>query len=196
MPRISWRKFSRMAEKSRNSWTFSPSKVSRYTVSFTVVPWKFNSQLLGNISELSCTCRFRLPSGTPDQTILFNFLGSDFESFFTSVDTPRDDPRLAVGRLTVEGSGGRQLYNNCVYNYSPNEGIMCYISASGVLRHMHYAALHLSVIIIFVCSVGTLLVKTEVNLISWSLGITLVSRGWILYKYFNFSFLLLDMILI
>ena len=32
MPRISWRKLSRMAEKSRNSWKFSPSKVSRYTV--------------------------------------------------------------------------------------------------------------------------------------------------------------------
>ncbi len=32
MPKISWRKFSRMAVKSRTSWKFSPSKVSRYTV--------------------------------------------------------------------------------------------------------------------------------------------------------------------
>ncbi len=56
-----------------------------------------------------CTCRFRLPTGSPDPTILFNFLGSDFNPFFTSVNTPRDDPQLAVGRLTVEGSGGRQL---------------------------------------------------------------------------------------
>lgn len=43
-----------------------------------------------------------------DERLLLEFLGADFNNFFTSTGEPTDDPVLAVGRLTVEGSGGKQ----------------------------------------------------------------------------------------
>ena len=50
--------------------------------------------------------RFRLPAGFLDRQLLLDFLGSDFNGFFSSVNPPTNEPSLAMERLTVEGSGG------------------------------------------------------------------------------------------
>ena len=58
-----------------------------------------------NFSTMSLN-RFRLPAESPDTQLLDEFLGNDYNGFFSSVDPPTDEPSLAVERLTVEGSGG------------------------------------------------------------------------------------------
>lgn len=53
--------------------------------------------------------RFRVPSTQDlDTNLLLEFLGNEINSFFSNTDKPRDNPVLAVERLTVEGSGGEQ----------------------------------------------------------------------------------------
>ena len=74
MPRISWRKLSRMAEKSWNSWKFSPSKFSRYTVSSRLFggeasqcpPYSYWMKLcpVCTISSLMCALAFTYASYT------------------------------------------------------------------------------------------------------------------------------------
>ena len=74
MPRISWRKLSRMAEKSWNSWKFSPSKFSRYTVSSRLFggeasqcpPYSYWMKLcpVCTISSLMCALAFTYVSYT------------------------------------------------------------------------------------------------------------------------------------
>ena len=44
---ISWRKPSRT--KPRNSWKFSPSKVSHYTIHYKLVPWGRDKEILSII---------------------------------------------------------------------------------------------------------------------------------------------------
>ena len=51
--------------------------------------------------------RFPVPSsGSIDNELLVEFLGSDLNPFFSSITEPTDTPILAVENLGVEGSGG------------------------------------------------------------------------------------------
>ena len=46
---ISWRERLRIATKLRNSWKFSPSKVSHYTIHYKLVPWGRDKEILSII---------------------------------------------------------------------------------------------------------------------------------------------------
>ena len=46
---ILWRKLLRIATKPRNSWKFSPPKVSHYTIHYKLVPWGREKEILSII---------------------------------------------------------------------------------------------------------------------------------------------------